>query len=105
MSERFGFVGGDAVGRLGDLELIEHGREEFAVLGDLDALRRSADDVDPVFLQSEREVERSLAAELGDGAPALLPLVDVEDIFEGQRARRTVCRWCRSRSKRFPDWN
>ena len=36
--ERFGFAGGDAVGRLGNLELVQHRGEELAVFGDLDAL-------------------------------------------------------------------
>ena len=46
---------------------------------------RSAEDVDAILLQAEREIERSLTAELGDGAPAFLPLVDVQHVLEGKR--------------------
>ena len=83
--EGFGLVGGQAVGRLGDAQLVQHGGEELAVLGDLDALGRGADDVDAVFLQGQRQVQRGLAAELGDGAPAFFPLVNVQDVFQGER--------------------
>ncbi len=83
--ERFGFVGGDAVGRLRNVQLAQHRGEELAVFGDLDALRRGADDVDAVLLQAEREVQRRLPAELRDGAPAFLPLVNVQHVFQRER--------------------
>ena len=86
--ERLGFVGGNPVGRLRNFELVEHRGEEFAVLGDFNALRRGADDVDAIFLQTEREVERRLAAELRDGAPALLALVNVQHVFERKRLEK-----------------
>ncbi len=82
---RFGFVDGQAVGRLRDIELAQERGEEFAVFGDFDALRRGADDVDAVLLQTQRQVKRGLAAELGDRAPAPFALVNVEDVFEGER--------------------
>ena len=50
--EGFGLVGGQAVGRLRDAQLVQHGGEQLAVLGDLDALGRGADDVDAVFCRS-----------------------------------------------------
>ena len=77
-------VGGQSVGGLRDLQLVQHGREELAVLGDLDALGRCADDVDAVFLEAEGEVQRGLTAELRNGPGAAFPLVDVEDVLEGE---------------------
>ena len=100
-----GLAGGDAVGRLGDVELAEHRREELAVFGDLDALGRGADDVDAVLLQAQGEVQGGLAAELGDGAPAFFTLVNVQHVLEGRGARSKAGRWCRSRSRRSRGWS
>jgi hypothetical protein len=50
--KRLGFVGGQAVGRLRNAQLVQHRGEKFPVLGDLNALRRGADDVDAVLLQA-----------------------------------------------------
>ena len=82
---RLGFIDRQAVGRLRDIELAQERGEKFAVFGDFDALRRGADDVDAVLLQTQRQIKRGLAAELSDGAPAAFALVNVEDVFEGKR--------------------
>jgi hypothetical protein len=103
--ERFGFVGGQAVGRLRNAQLGQHGGEEFAVFGDLDALRRGADDVDAVFLQSERQVQRRLAAELGDGAPALFALVNVQHVLQRQRLEKQLVAGVVIGRDGFRDWN
>src|SRR5438445_13638007 len=71
----FAFIGGYAIGRLGNVQLVEHYGKELAILGDLNALRRGADDIDAVFLQAKREVKRRLAAELSNSAPAFLAFV------------------------------
>src|SRR5204863_9794171 len=68
-----------------NLQLVQQRGEELAVFGDFNALRRRADDVNAVLLQSERQIERRLPAELRDGAPAFFPLVNVQDVFEGER--------------------
>src|ERR1017187_1548114 len=83
--ELLGVVRGEAVRRLLDFQLVEHRREELSVLGDLDALRRGADDVDAVFLQAKREIQRRLSAELRNRAPAFLPFVNVQHVFERKR--------------------
>jgi hypothetical protein len=70
--------------------LSQHRREQLAVLGDLDALRRGADDVDAVLLQAQREVERRLAAELRDGAPAFLALVNVQHVLQRERLEKQL---------------
>src|SRR5881296_3113141 len=62
--ERLRFVRCNPVGRLRDVELAQHRGEQLAVFGDFDALGRGADDVDPVPLQAQSEVERRLPAEL-----------------------------------------
>ena len=99
--ERFGFVGGEAVGRLRNVQLAQHGREQFAVFGDLDALRRGADDVDAVFLQAQREVQRRLAAELGDGAPAFFALINMQHIFQRERLEKQFVAGVVIRGNRF----
>ena len=75
--ERFFLVRRESVRRLRNPEPVEHCREQFPVFRDFDVLRRRADDVDTVLLESEREVQRRLAAELHDRTPALLALVNV----------------------------
>ena len=71
-----------------NVQLRQHRREQLAVFRDLDALRRGADDVDAVLLQAEREVQRRLAAELRDRAPAFFPLINVQHVFERERLEK-----------------
>ena len=78
----FVLIGGDAVGRLVEAELVQHLLEEFAVLGALDGLDTGADDGDAVFLEAGGEVEGSLAAELDDDAVRFFAMADVEDVFQ-----------------------
>ena len=86
--ERFFRIRGEAVWRLRNVQFVEHRREQLAVLGDFDALRRGADDVDAVFLQAEREIQRRLPAELRDGAPAFFAFVNVQHVFERERLEK-----------------
>ena len=83
--ERLGLVGGQAVGRLRDVERVQHVGEHLAILGALDALRRGADDVDAVGLQVECEIEWGLPAELRDRAPAFFAVINVQHVLERQR--------------------
>ena len=76
--------GDRVVVRLADANAVGQLLEESPVLGRLDVLRRGANDVDAVGFQIQREVERSLSAELDDDAPAFLTVVDVEHILEGE---------------------
>ena len=76
------------LGGCGMFSLSQHRGEELAVLGDLDALRRGADDVDAVFLEAEREVQRRLPAELRNGPPASFPLVNVQHVFQRERLEK-----------------
>ncbi len=81
----FVLVGGGAVGRLVEAELVEHLLEKFAVLGALDRFDAGADDGDAVGLESGGEIERGLAAELDDDAVGLFVMADVEDVLERER--------------------
>ena len=73
------------MGRLGDLQPVQHRGEEHAVFGYFNALGRRADDIDAVVLQTQCEIERCLAAELRDRAPARFPFVNVQHVFERER--------------------
>jgi hypothetical protein len=55
---------GRAAGGLRDAEIAEQIREALAVLGEVDRIRRRADDFDPGLLQREGQLQRRLAAEL-----------------------------------------
>ena len=84
-----GFVlghGGAAAG-LADAEPVEHRAEKFAVLGDLDAARRRADDGNAGFGEAVGEVQRRLPAELHDDAEEILALLlaDVQHVLERER--------------------
>ena len=80
----FGFTGGGAARGLAQLQLVDHRGEVLPVLRHLDALGLGADDGHAAGLQMGGEVERGLSAELDDGRVALLALVDVEDVLEGE---------------------
>ena len=64
-SEGFFLVGGDAVGRLVEAELVEHLLEKFAIFRALDRFDAGADDGDAVGLESGGEIERGLARRTG----------------------------------------
>ncbi len=80
-------VRGRAVRQLRDVLACSTSPQTFTILGDLDALRRGADDIDAVFLQSEREVQQGLAAELRNRAD-IYPLVDVQHVFEREQLEK-----------------
>ena len=64
---------------------MQHGGKHLAILRALNALRAGAEDVDAVGLQTEREVQRCLPAELDDDAPALFALINVQHILQRER--------------------
>ena len=67
----------------------EDATEGAALLGEVDRLRRGADDLDARVGEALREAERRLAAELahdaGDRAGELLGVDDLEDVLERER--------------------
>ena len=70
--------------------LVQDPAERAAVLGQVDGIRRGADDRDTLcLLKRFRESERGLAAELdddaGDRADLLLRVVDLQDVLERER--------------------
>ena len=80
---------GHGAGGLRDAEFVEQLAETLAVFGEVDVFGRGADDFDACGFQREREVERSLSAELDDysdlGACRSFVLADGEDVFDGER--------------------
>ncbi len=66
-------------------EPLEHRAEAAAVLGQVDRLRRGAEQRHAGRLQARRELERRLAAELDDHALGLLDLDDPEHVLERER--------------------
>src|ERR1019366_10626436 len=79
------YAGGGAVGGARNGETVEQLAEELAVFGEIDIGGVGADDGDAQALERQRQVERSLAAELHDDAVGLLGVADVEDVFERER--------------------
>ncbi len=59
---------GDAVLGLFEAEALEELLEPLAVLGEIDGIRRGAEDRDARVVQRARDLERGLAAELDDDA-------------------------------------
>ena len=83
--DRFVLARRGAARRLAQPEPVEHLGEKFAVFCQFDAFRRRADDRDAGRLQSGREIERRLSAELHDHALRLLLFVNVEHVLVRQR--------------------
>ena len=78
-----------AARRLRDAEIPQQLREPLAILGEVDRIRRGAEDADAGLLQRQRELQRRLPAVLDDAgdvaAGLLLARDDRRDVLEGQR--------------------
>ena len=87
--DRLVAAAGKAVGRLLQAQLVDQLGEALAVLGQVDAVRRGAEDRDAVGLQLGGELQRRLPAELDDHALKLallrLAVEDFQHILAGQR--------------------
>lgn len=74
--------------RRGQLGSAKNLTELAAILGEVDGLRRRADDGHPGVAKPLRKPQRGLPAELdddaGDGARLALGVIDLHDVFEGQ---------------------
>ena len=88
------FTAGNAIGRLTNLQLAQHGLELFAVFRQINRLRRGAPDAATSGLtlrrlqpaqQGQRQLERGLAAELNNHPIGALGFDHVEHVFEGER--------------------
>ncbi len=73
------------IGRLLELEPGQQLLETLAVFGDVDGVRRGADDRHAVGLEVARKLQRRLAAELHDHAFGLLDGNDLQHILQRQR--------------------
>ena len=80
---------GDAVPGLAQAELVDQRLEALAILGEVDGVRRGAEDGDAFRLQRIRQLQGSLAAELHDDtvqcAVLLLDREHLHHVFECQR--------------------
>ena len=74
-----------AVLGLQQLQVLDHPREPFTVLGRLDRVHVGPEDRDAILEQSLRQLQRRLPAELHDGPDRLLAPRDLDDVFERQR--------------------
>ncbi|WP_297095810.1 hypothetical protein [Thermomonas sp.] len=59
--------------------------KRFAVLGEVDRIRRGADDRHAVGFQRTRQLQRRLATVLDDDTLGLLKLDDLQHVFQRQR--------------------
>ncbi len=84
LGHRDGFldVARRAIRRLLELQPIDELLKALAVLGEVDRVRRRADDRHAGFLQRARELQRRLAAVLHDDALRLFLVHDLEDVLE-----------------------
>ncbi len=71
--------------RLGHAELAADGLEAPAVFREVDGLGRGAEDPDALALESPRQPERRLSAELHDHPDRLLDVHDLEHVLERER--------------------
>ncbi len=88
-------------------KLVEHALEAVAVFGEVDGVRRGAEDRHVGRLQRARQLQRGLAAELHDHAVqravAALFRDDLQHVLGGERLEIEPVRRCRSRSTPSPD--
>jgi hypothetical protein len=86
---RLGLRRRGAAGRLRDAEVPQQLIEALPVLGQIDRVRRGAENVDAGFLQRQRQLQRRLAAELHDARHVDVALALALDhrhhVFERQR--------------------
>ena len=68
----------------GDAQLVHHGAEVVAVLRQVDDGGGGAQDLHALLLQLGGQVQRGLAAELGDDADGFFFLINGEDILQSQ---------------------
>ena len=68
-----------------ELQLVEQGGEKLAVFGELDRLRRCADDWHAVAFEIRGEVERCLTPKLHDHAEGFFLVANIERVFERER--------------------
>ena len=66
-------------------EIVEQLAEQFAIFGEIDIGGVGADDRDARGFQRQREIQRSLPAELDDDAVGLLDVVNVQNFFKRER--------------------
>ena len=75
---------GQAVGRLLNTQLLDQTLEALAVLGQIDGIRRGADDGRPFGFQIAGQLQRRLAAVLDDQPLGVFLVDDLQYVFQSQ---------------------
>ena len=83
--DRLGGAARGAVGRLQEFQLVQELLEALAVFGDIDRIRRGADDGHAILLEVARELQRRLPAVLYDHADGLFLVDDLQHVLQRQR--------------------
>ena len=78
------------IGRLRNFQFVKHGRKELSIFSHFDAVGGSPDNVHPIFPQADGQIERCLPPKLDNRSPALLALVNMQDVFQGQRLKEKL---------------
>ena len=79
------FAARGGVGRLAQVQALDHLLEALAVFGTVDGVRAGADDRHAGLFEGAAELQRGLAAVLDDHALGLLDADDLKDVLEGHR--------------------
>ncbi len=90
------------VGRLAQVQALDHLLEALAVFGTVDGVRTGADDRHAGLFEGAAELQRGLAAVLDDHALGLLDADDLSDVLEGHRLEVQAVGGASSRWRRFP---
>ncbi len=91
-SKRFLYVHCHACLRHGDLQTLHHLPEQIPVLCQINGLRCGAQNIDSVFLQICRQIQRRLSSELCNHTHRFFLFIDGKHVLQGQRFKIQLVR-------------